>query len=684
MKRRKFIRTGLAGAVAPVFLNGFGFKAFGASVVPAATCDFADRSLVIIYLAGANDIINTAVPMNHFGAYQNERPNIHLPQNSLITLDNGLIGTNRHLGLHPSLQSFKDLYDSDLMSIVQRTGYNVPNRSHFASEDIMLKGIDGTISNGDEEEGWVGRFLKDRYPTYKGLPFGEEVDPLGIILGDTPNTGFHTTEAHELEINLSGQDPAGFFNIISSLSGEPISQIPNSDHGELLNYISVLEKSTQVYSERISSVFDAGTNNVNTYPNSNLGNQLKTIARFISGGSKTKVFMARKGGWDNHVNMVNTNDTTTGAHANLLDDLSRSIKAFQDDLQALNKSSQVTTVVFSEFGRKIIQNGSSGTDHGTVSSMFVIGDNVNTGVYGENINITQKDNQGAPEPSQLQNDYRSVFSSILQDWMGASDDALLASFSQTPSSVVLNNIPVISAAQAVDPNCYFAPTQPVSMNINLTLLLEGFYDSANGTMSTDLVTNNLLPNRQPYGDTRYSYFGNEYAANLPSDIVDWVLIELWREDNLVIDRKAVLLRQDGRIIDPETLSDLIPIGGLYPEPFRVAVFHRSHIGVLRTATIDAQQGVDEYMDITTAMSEVSGVNQLKNINGRFALIAGDMDQNGLINSGDYSLWKRANNVTDYRTTDLNADGITDAQDYALWKDNRSKIGNPLVHNLLKR
>ncbi len=683
MKRRKFIKAGLTTAVAPVFLNGFGFKTLGASVMPTAVCDYTDRVLVIVYLAGANDIINALVPVNHFGSYQTERPDIYMPQNALITLDNSLIGTNQDIGLHPSLSSFKNLYDDDLMAIVQRTGYNLPNRSHFASEDIMLKGIDGSISNADQEEGWVGRFLKDRYPTYRGIPFGDEVDPLGIILGDTPNTGFHTTEAHELEINLSGQDPAGFYSVISSLSGEPISQIPNSDHGEMLSYISVLEKSTQVYSERITDVFNAGSN-TQTYPNSDLGNQLKTIARFISGGSMTKVFMARKGGWDNHVDLVIQGNTTQGQHADLLADLSNSLQAFQQDLAGLGKANQVTTIVFSEFGRKIIQNGSSGTDHGTVSSMFVIGEHVNKGVYGQNIDLSFMDNQGAPDPAQLENDYRSVFSSVMQDWLGASDDALLGTFSQTPSSVVLNNIPVIKSAQTVDPNCYFAPIQPVSMNLSFKLFLEGYYNATTGLMGTDLSSSGLLPLSQPYDDTRYSYFGTESINSFPANTVDWVLIELWTENNLVLDRKAVLLRNDGQIMDPATGSTLVPIGGLYPEPFRVAVFHRSHIGVLHKNTIMAVEGTTSYPNITNSATSVSGVGQLKDINGTYVMIAGDMDQNGLINSADYSIWKRANNASDYRVTDLNADGITDAADYDLWKSNRSKMGNPLVHKLLKR
>lgn len=342
------------------------------------------------------------------------------------------------------------------------------------------------------------------------------------------------------------------------------------------------------------------------------------------------------------------------------------------------------TVVFSEFGRKVIQNGSFGTDHGTVSSMFVVGDHVNKGVYGQNIDLSFMDNQGAPDSSQLENDYRSVFSSVIQDWLGASDDALLTTFSQTPSSVVLNNIPVIKSAQAVDPNCYFAPIQPISMNLSFKLFLEGYYDATSGLMRTDLADNGLLPTSQPYGDTRYSYFGMESISNFPANTVDWVLIELWTEANLVLDRKAVLLRNDGRIMDPVTGNILVPIGGLYPEPFRVAVFHRSHIGVLRKNTIDPEQGGNVYPDITTSTTTVSGANQLKDINGTFVMIAGDMDQNGLINSADYSIWKRANNASDYRVSDLNADGLTDAADYDLWKNNRSKMGNPEVHKLLKR
>ncbi len=688
MKRRKFLKSGLVAGLTPLFVNGYAMNSLSASLIPASTCDIDDRVLVIIYLAGANDIINTAVPLNHYTEYQTERPDIHLPQSSLIQLDSSLTGTAQDLGLNPALTGLKSLYDNSKLSVVQRVSYPSPNRSHFTSEDNMLKGLDGTISNSSVEDGWIGRFLTDKYPTYNGLPFGAELDPLGIILGSTPSTGFHSVEDHEMEINLSGQDPAGFYSIISSLSGEPISNFPNSEHGEMLSYVSLVEKSTQVYSERISNIFNQGGNNPTAgYPNSSLGNQLKTVARFISGGSRTKVFMARKGGWDNHVNAVDTSNTTLGTHANLLADLGDSIAAFQKDLELMGNSSKVVTVVFSEFGRKIIQNGSNGTDHGTMSSMFVVGDAVEAGVYGDNIDITNKDAQGAPHPDQLQNDYRTVFANICQDWMGASDASVLNTFSQTPSSIVLANLGLINSAETVDPTCYFEPVQPVSLTLRAKLWLEGFIDNnaAGPVMSTALVDDGHLPYLQPYGDTRYSYYGDESVSSFPANTVDWLLLEVWNQSNLVIDRKAVLLRSDGRIMNLNGGLQ-VPIDGLYPEPIRIAFLHRSHIGVLASTEINAVEGATPFLNLTTQVTSVEGNNQLKNMNGAYAMIAGDANQNGLIDTADYSYWKRSsyNSVPGYGSADLNADGLVDNTDYLLWKGNRSKIGNPILHDILKR
>ncbi len=682
MNRRDFLYNSFAGAVAPVFLAGVGFRPMSASVFPSMLCDYSDRTLVIIYLAGANDIVNTTVPLNQFSTYVSNRPNIHLPQSSLITLDGSLPG-DQQLGLNPNLAGFKSLYDSGLLSIVQRVGYPTPNRSHFASEDIMLRGIDGTVPIDNEEEGWLGRFLKDRYPNYSGAPFGNELDPLGIILGKAPSTGFHTAEEHEVSINLSGQDPAGFYNIIASLSGEPITQFPNSDHGRMLQYLATVEKSTQVYSERISEVFNAGRNSSTNYPDSDLGDQLKTIARLLSGGSRTKAFMARKGGWDNHVNQVVGSNPTTGQHANLLKDVSEALQAFQNDLTGLGISHRVTTVIFSEFGRKIIQNGNMGTDHGTLSSMFIIGSSVNAGVIGQNLNLNDQDRQGAANPAQLQHDYRSVFSSILQDWLGASDDSLLSSFPNTPANIILDKIPLIKTDQTVSDTCYLVPEPPAVVQVSVKVFLEGFL-LEDGAMSTRLLDNGLLPLEQPYGTLGFSYFGSERLMEPREGIVDWILLELWSEKDIILKRQAVLLRNDGWLVDLEGNTEIV-LRDFYPEPTHLVVYHRSHIGVFIKAMVRHDTIETQTFDITTSASNVLGRDQLKQVGDRFALIAGDVDANGLIDSMDYAAIRDSAKIGGqrYDDADLNADGEVNEADLSLWQQNKSKIGYPRVYTLLK-
>ncbi len=627
--------------------------------------------MVIIFLNGGNDIMNTLVPLNQMSEYAQFRPDIRLPESSLITLD-GNLPDDRQLGLHPGLMGMKNLYDEGMLSIVQRVGYDLPNKSHFKALDNWLTGSGGAVQNNPT--GFLGRFLQDRYPGYNGNPFLGEPDPLGILFGSMNKTGFHTFEEHSYEINLSGQDPAGFYSLISSLSGQPIGNIPDTEYGEMLRHITEIENSVNVYAQRISETFNAGTNSSTVYPNTNLGNQLKTIARMLNGGSRTKLFMATTGGFDTHVNEVVEDNTITGNHANLMQNIGDSMKAFQDDLAAMSLDGNVVTVIFSEFARKIIQNDSLGTDHGTLSSMFVVGKGVEGGVIGDNIELENQDNQGAAHPSQLQNDYRSVFASLMQNWLGASDASLGATFL---SQDYYSSLPLlVNAANAVPPSCYYEPDTPiVCACVQVKLMLEGMYDVSTQAMRTTLKDTGLLPLGQPYGISPFNHTGTETATALPDDAVDWVLLELRdAEDlNIVIARKAVLLRKNGFVAEADGTPGVI-FDGVVDGSYHLAVFHRNHLGVVSNEPINVNAPAFVY-DFSKSEYAAAGESQLKKVGMAWCMLAGDADGNSVIDNRDFNIYEQNNGQSSiYHSADVNADGQVDTADYDLWFENRSKLG----------
>ena len=677
MKRRDFLRNTTAAGTIPLLLGGgIPVRTMGASFKTAATCDISDRSLVIVYLNGANDVYNTVVGLNEYGNYANARPTIRLPQNQLITLDSSL-PANRQLGLHPVLTSFKSLYDAGKFSIVQRVGYPSPNQSHFASLDYMLKGRDGQGQGPvPNNTGWMGRFLQNRFPNYQGIPFEGEQDPLGLLMSGLTDTGFHTQEEHRMEIRLNN-DPGGYFDLINSVFGDPLTNIPNTENGGKLNYINTIDLAANLYAQRISDTYNLGSNSSVNYPSSSLGNQMRTVARMLSGGIRTKVFLTSTGGWDNHNDQVQAGNTGTGRHADLLRNLGDSVKAFQDDLENLGIADNVLTVIFSEFGRKARENGNIGTDHGTLNCIFSLGNGAQSGVIGDNLDFTDINNQGAISAGQLQNDYRTCFGTILQDWMGADNTALGDSF---PGMDYTNKPNIINNNAIVDSNCYWVPAvQNVVWNVGAKLYLEGYYDEGLGEMRQNLMGSNLVPTSQPYNMAPFNYAGNESASTFPADTVDWVLVELRDASDLdlLVATKAVLIRNDGMLMEPDGTLGInfvnIPSGF-----YHLAIFHRSHLAVLSAGSLSTNQ-TTPFVDLTTSASSAYslGSPQVKEINGSgvFALHVGDYDSNGIINNLDFNAWKQdPAPINVYYTTDGDGNGIINNQDFNWWKRNGSVTG----------
>jgi hypothetical protein len=276
---------------------------------------------------------------------------------------------------------------------------------------------------------------------------------LGIQLGNKkPADEFHSDAEHKVDINLSGQDAAGFYSQLSNI-GNPLADYDgqSSEYIDNINFINGMEVTATNYASRISAVFNAGTNNVN-YPSYDLADQLKTVAKMLSGGSKTKLFLLRIDGFDNHANQVDSQTNShIGKHAGLLLELSKSIKAFQDDLESLGIDQNVVTTTFTEFGRKPIENANKGTDHGNLGPMFVIGTGVTPGFTGTHLSLDSFTLGGNVNhfdlDTQMQYDYRQVYAAIIGDFLGASSlniiDTEFDAYDQNRlnliSSPILNN-----------------------------------------------------------------------------------------------------------------------------------------------------------------------------------------------------------------------------------------------------
>jgi uncharacterized protein (DUF1501 family) len=402
MKRRDFLQNTIPAAVLPSLVDNFSIRVLGDNPVMAALLNTyveTDRVLVIIQLNGGNDGLNMVIPLDQYSKYYNARPNIAIAENKVLSLT----GTNA-VGLHPSMTGLQTLYNNGKLRLVQAVGYPNPNFSHFRATDIWMSAAD---SDEQLTSGWGGRYLNDQYPNYPvGYPNTTVPDPLGIQIGSSASLAF---QGPSVNMGISISSATNFYNLINGIQ----DPAPATRAGDALQYVRLVAQQANQYSTRISAAA-AAVPTQGTYPTNNtLADQLKIVARLIKGGLKTRVYMVSMGGFDTHSAQTNA-DTATGTHATLMQRLSDAVKAFQDDLQAMGIEDRVLGMTFSEFGRRIKSNASTGTDHGAAAPLFVFGTKVNPGVSGVNPTIptTATVNDNIP----MQFDFRSVYATILQNW----------------------------------------------------------------------------------------------------------------------------------------------------------------------------------------------------------------------------------------------------------------------------
>ncbi|MCB0570656.1 MAG: DUF1501 domain-containing protein [Phaeodactylibacter sp.] len=437
MKRRDFLRnTSMAGLAAlPHFMPGFGSGLFNVSPwarILKTTANLHDRVLVLVRLDGGNDGLNTVVPIDQYEKLAEARPQVILPESEILPLSG-----YDSLGLHPAMAGLQSLFQQEKLKIIQSVGYPNQDYSHFRSSDIWMTGADA-----DEvlSTGWAGRYLHYEYPNFPAeYPNDEMPDPLALEIGATLSL---TVQGPISTMGMSVFDPAAFYELISGID----APVPNTPAGEQLAYIRTVARQSNLYGDVVTEAYEAGAN-LAYYPDNNeLAEQLRIVARLISGGLKTPLYLVSISGFDTHDNQVDSSGHSQGQHANLLRQLSDAISAFQRDIDQLGHADRVLGMTFSEFGRRIIANNSNGTDHGAAAPLFVFGQNVSGGVLGDNPYIPSEVFGGDNLP--MQYDFRSVYATMLKDWFCVPESdiesILFSDFQALPILDVMDCIPTAS------------------------------------------------------------------------------------------------------------------------------------------------------------------------------------------------------------------------------------------------
>ena len=423
--RREFLRrTVLTSALSwtvPTFLANT-FSALQAEAANQATQVVTGRDstiLVILQMAGGNDGLNTVIPYSN-DFYHKARTRIAISAKEVLKLDD-------KVGLHPGLTGLKELFDGGELSVIQGVGYPNPNRSHFRSTEIWQTASD---SNRVEKYGWLGRYFDNACAGCDpavAVSIGRQMPqalaakaPKGISLENPANYRFISSgrrgsgkedlmEQAYRELN----DDDASDNSGSSIGG--LAGPTAKPGGSVLDFIERTALDAQLSSDEILSI-SSRTKNQADYPASQLGNSLKLVAKLIGGGLPTRIFYVSQGGYDTHTNQ-------TGTHARLLKDLGDSVKSFRDDLKAQGNFNRVLLTTFSEFGRRVSDNASGGTDHGAAAPMFVIGEEVKAGLLGRYPSLAPKDLfQGDLNYTV---DFRTVYASVLENWLKTDSSVIL-------------------------------------------------------------------------------------------------------------------------------------------------------------------------------------------------------------------------------------------------------------------
>ncbi|MFM8407906.1 MAG: DUF1501 domain-containing protein [Pirellulaceae bacterium] len=354
-----------------------------------------EKVLVVVQLTGGNDGLNTVVPFRE-DAYYRARPKLALPEDRLLKLDD-------QFGLHPAMTGLRDLVDQGRFSIVHGVGYPTPNRSHFESMDVWHS---CQQKSRREREGWIGRWAASLESKTSGedspaIHFGQEVQPLALAHRRIAIPSIDSIDRFRLRVDLP-------------TDSQEEATAPNESEGEDL--VGFLEASTRTAlraSARMSEAFARDTD-LNDFPSHPFGQKLIAIARLIAVGATTRIYYVTLDGFDTH-------SQQPAAHEGLLRQWSEGVSALVRQMEAIGQADRVLVMSFSEFGRRVAENASEGTDHGAAAPMFFAGAPLRQLHLGQPPSLESLDEGDLKH----QVDFRSVYASVLKGWLGTASGVVL-------------------------------------------------------------------------------------------------------------------------------------------------------------------------------------------------------------------------------------------------------------------
>jgi uncharacterized protein (DUF1501 family) len=388
--RRRFMATGLNSL--PLISLAPTIPGFLARTARAAAPEKDRRVLVVIQLDGGNDGINTVVPFRDEG-YAKHRDELRLPANRLLKI-------NESVGLHPAMIGASKLLESGRLAIVQGVGYPNPDRSHFASMAIWQTARRDPLEHSGL--GWLGRGL-DVDSMGSGAGMAVHIGPGAPPVALRGRRSATTSLEHLDDLTLDS----------AAIATPALARRGQHGRDDLADFVRRSALDAYTTADRMAGLarskpVDGG------YPATALGRKLALVAQLLKGGFKARVFYTAQSGYDTHA-------AQAPIHESLLAELSGALLAFLDDLTRAKQADRVTVLCFSEFGRRVAENGSAGTDHGTAGPIILAGPGLKPGLVGANPNLCDVDDGDV----KMSVDFRRVYAAVLKDWLGLPTDAAL-------------------------------------------------------------------------------------------------------------------------------------------------------------------------------------------------------------------------------------------------------------------